>query len=73
LKAALSTITPPLYFELKKTAKTITEDNAVNLSISNMKEYMQEQVSDIFQEINCLRTRLDNTQNIHEQMFIEMN
>jgi hypothetical protein len=33
--------------------------------ISNMKEYMQEQVSDIFQEINCLRTRLDNIQNIH--------
>ena len=30
-----------------------------------MKEYMQEQVSDIFQEINCLRTRLDNIQNIH--------
>ena len=33
--------------------------------ISNMKEYMQEQVSDIFQEINCLRTRLDNIQSIH--------
>jgi hypothetical protein len=32
--------------------------------ISNMKECMQEQVSNIFQEINCLRTRPNNTQYI---------
>ena len=62
--------------EIRDTFKTITEDNVVNLSmiqdrfhdkISNMKEYtcMQEQVSNIFQEINCLRTRPDNTQYIH--------
>ena len=62
--------------EIRDTFKTIAEHNAVNLSmiqdrfhdkISNMKEYtcMQEQVSNIFQEINCLRTRPDNTQYIH--------
>lgn len=60
--------------EIRDTFKTIAEDNAVNLSmiqdrfhdkISNMKEYMQEQVSNIFQEINCLRTRPNNTQYIH--------
>jgi hypothetical protein len=28
-------------------------------------EYMQEQVSNIFQEINCLRTRPNNSQYIH--------
>jgi hypothetical protein len=61
-----------VYF--RDTFKTIAEDNAVNLSmiqdgfhdkISNMKEYMQEQVSNIFQEINCLRTRPNNSQYIH--------
>ena len=60
--------------EIRDTFKTIAEDNAVNLSmiqdrfhdkISNMKEYMQEQVSNIFQEINCLRTRPNNTQYLH--------
>ena len=58
--------------EIKDTFKAVTEENAANISsiqdkfhdkLTNLKDYMTEQISNVFREISCLKTQPENMRN----------